>query len=170
MRLLCCRISSGANRDPGRYELPPSKGMPSKATSSPATSRVWGNRMNVASCAKRGERKESAGRNSDMRILRGDTRGLRQARRRSLRLYLPVLIDERRHVRQQHRSFVVHVKTAICAVPSHHGNHVVAVAAFDKGDIIARPSDRTALRGHRDHWFHPGLQVAVVVGDLASDV
>src|SRR4029077_17497126 len=49
------RTSFGPNRAPGRKLTPPSNGIPRMAASRPAISRVWGSRMNVEICAKRGD-------------------------------------------------------------------------------------------------------------------
>src|SRR2546428_10264260 len=69
IRLLFWRMSRGPNRDPVRYDVPPSNGMPKSAASSPGSSRVWGRRMKVAGWANLGERNESAGRKSGIFIL-----------------------------------------------------------------------------------------------------
>src|SRR2546422_3091057 len=69
IRLLFWRMSRGPNRDPVRYDVPPSNGMPKSAASSPGSSRVWGRRMKVAGWANLGERNESAGRKSGILTL-----------------------------------------------------------------------------------------------------
>src|SRR5215831_7916701 len=58
------RISRGPKRAPVRYEVPPSNGTPSSATSKAPSSRLWGRRMKVGIPPKRGETKASGGRNS----------------------------------------------------------------------------------------------------------
>src|SRR4030095_15362405 len=55
------RTSRGPSRAPGRYDVPPSKGTPTMATSSPCGSSTCGSRMKVAGCAKRGEVNEPRG-------------------------------------------------------------------------------------------------------------
>ncbi len=45
----CSRTARGPKRAPGRYDTPPSYGMPSSATSSPAGESAAGRSMNVAS-------------------------------------------------------------------------------------------------------------------------
>ncbi len=51
----CSRTARGPKRAPVRYEVPPSYGMPSSATSSPAGDSADGSSMNVAICPKRGD-------------------------------------------------------------------------------------------------------------------
>ena len=57
----CERISRGPSRAPGRYEVPPSNGTPTIATSRPRGFSTCGSRMNVAGCANRGDLNDSRG-------------------------------------------------------------------------------------------------------------
>src|SRR3989449_7813958 len=57
----CSRTARGPNRAPVRYETPPSYGIPTSATSSPAAVAAAGRSMNVATWPNRGGTKASRG-------------------------------------------------------------------------------------------------------------
>src|SRR3989454_422519 len=57
----CSRTARGPNRAPVRYETPPSYGIPTSATSSPAAVAAAGRSMNVAPRPNRGGTKASRG-------------------------------------------------------------------------------------------------------------
>src|SRR2546429_8487888 len=57
----CSRTARGPNRAPVRYETPPSYGIPTSATSSPAAGAAAGRSMNVATRPNRGGPKGSPG-------------------------------------------------------------------------------------------------------------
>src|SRR5439155_14015 len=57
----CSRTARGPKRAPVRYEVPPSYGIPSRATSRPFAEPAAGSSMNVATCPNRGETNASRG-------------------------------------------------------------------------------------------------------------
>src|SRR5437660_3441055 len=57
----CSRTARGPKRAPVRYEVPPSYGMPSSATSRPLAEAADGSSMNVATWPNRGETNASRG-------------------------------------------------------------------------------------------------------------
>src|SRR5262245_7902527 len=60
----CSRTARGPKRAPGRYEVPPSYGMPRSAMSSPSGAGAAGRSMNVAIWPNRGDAKGSRGRHA----------------------------------------------------------------------------------------------------------
>src|SRR5262245_23494094 len=156
----CSRTARGPKRAPGRYEVPPSYGMPRSATSSPSGAGAAGRSMNVAIWPNRGDAKGSRGRHALIgpgRLRRSDpaTR-LSESRpetlhRRGQRVnLLGRVVNRKAGPRRPHDSEGAHEWLG-AVVASAHGDALRVQKGRDVMRVQARDAerhDRAAILGH----------------------